>query len=634
MLFTTDWATAEVVLCAKSEDSRVVNPLCNWLFKDPNPPVRTGDWAHVCDPAVVRVDGQYWMYYTAEAQALNENGEPLNGDNQMFLARSSDGRNWTKYPNNSVAAQPVLPFPDPALYEFQHGKYGTGEGSAIYKDNQFWLYYTYWPYNGGEGNSVYLTKSSDGINLPRGEKIFAESTMPFLGQGAGGGIDVKYIPGWNVFIYVAPTASKQDLTWNISRDGQHWLPWDPTKAFGHHWRVIPLPRRFAISPALEGNEHGHIGDGALASTQSTSVVFAAGDAETVDGFYLWTLDGVDLTLTPQPLTGVLDSVDTYNIARGWAYDPDTGTNDAAANGGPSAPLGHDTWVRAVATNATTGQVYEGQWQSAQVTRNDLVVNSAAPDPYHGFVIDLKAQGFPPGTYSVHVQGGEFPTGMGATNLAGVFTVSIAAPCTAPAISSHTSSTTITSGSTIQLTATASGSSPLSYQWYVGTASNVSTPLAPGATVNVTPSATTDYWLRVTNSCGQVDSQTVRITVSSAPPAASLYTITPCRVLDTRDSTPIAAGAARTVQLTGLCTVPTAARAAAINVTSVLPAGSGHLTLYPADIARPNTIVTAYRIGRTRATSAIIRLSPSGSLTLYNNGTSAVDVIIDVTSYFR
>ena len=632
VLFTTNWANPEVVLCPKNEDSRVNNPLCNWLFNEPNPPVRTGDFFNVCDPAVIKVGGQYWMYYTGQPLPLDAEGNAMGGDNQMFLARSNDGRNWVKYPDNAVAAEPVLPFPDPFYYEFQHTKYGIGEGSAIYKDNLFWLYYTYWPYDGGEGNSVYLTKSSDGINFERGAKIFAESTMPFLGQSAGGGIDVKYIPGWDMFFYVAPTASKQDLTWNISRDGVHWLPWDPTKAFGHHERIIPLPRRFAVTPALEGNEFGHIGDGTLASAITTSVSFAAGDTETMsEAFWRWTLDGVNLTLTPQPLSGWLDSINTNKIASGWTYDPDSGTNDTAANGGQSTPLGYDTWVRPVATNVTTGQVFEGQWQGAQVRRDDLVAHSAAPDPYHGYLIDLKLQGFPPGTYNVRMQGGEFPAGMGATELQGQYTATITSPCTGPGIASHSPSLTIRPGGTTHLTASSNGGPALTYVWYVRTGGGNSTPVASGPSMSVSPVTTTEYWVRVHNSCGFSDSTTIRVTVSDE---SRLYTMTPCRILDTRYAAPVSPYSTLNVQVGGICGIPSDAVAASLNVTSVLPTNSGHLSLYPTDATRTVAIASAYRQGKTRATSAIIKLSRNGMLTIYNKCDDAVNVIIDVSAYFR
>lgn len=352
------------------------------------------------------------------------------------------------------------------------------------------------------------------------------------------------------------------------------------------------------------------------------------------GFWQWTLDGADLTITPQALSGWLDSVDGNNIATGWAYDPDTGTNDAAANGSASAPLGHDTWVRPVAISTVNGQEYEGQWQSAQVERADLVINSAAPDPYHGFRIDLTTQGFPPGTYRVHVEGGEFPSGMGGTGLFGDFTVTIAAPCVPPSITSNTTATTITSGETVQLTGSGSGTSPLTYQWYIGAPPNALNPLPAGATVNVSPSSTTDYWLRVVNSCGQASTQAVRLTVVPASTPAGLYTLTPCRVLDTRGGLPIAAGGSRDVQISGACGVPSGTRAAALNLTAVLPSSSGFLTLYPADASLPMAISMAYRTGKTRATGSIVRISPSGALRVYNNGPSAIHVLIDINSYFR
>jgi hypothetical protein len=79
--------------------------------------------------------------------------------------------------------------------------------------------------------------------------------------------------------------------------------------------------------------------------------------------------------------------------------------------------------------------------------------------------------------------------------------------------------TLSPGRSTLLSVKASGSGPFTYQWFNGSSGLVNFPLAGGTTPNFTTSAvndTTSYWVRVTNPCGSVDSQTATITV---PPAA-------------------------------------------------------------------------------------------------------------------
>lgn len=430
-LFMRNWGLEEVVLCPKLENELTPISLCASMYREGHQTNRTGDHNGVCDPTVIKVGSTYYMYYTAD---------PWDGaNNQMFLATSTDGRAWTKYPNNSVPATPVIPFTPT-------DRYGIGEGSAVYKDGLFYLYYTDLPWY--STNTVRRASSWDGVNFSTGTQILGTATIPWGNEGTGG-VDVRYIPGWNVWFMVSPTHSKQHLTWNISRDGIHWLPWDG--AFGHETRLIQLPRRFATAPALEADQYGHFGNGQLTSTQSTRVYFSSGDSQYIRGcadarsydgenclggydnpqppdepagFWQWTIDAADITIATEPLYGYLDAVTSDKFAYGWAYDKDTGTNDAASNGSATGPLGHYTAIRAIAISTTTGQRYEGPWHTAEIQRSDLVTAGAAPDPYHGFWIDLKTQGFPSGTYLIRIEGGEFPTGMGARELNGEFTVSL------------------------------------------------------------------------------------------------------------------------------------------------------------------------------------------------------------------
>ena len=92
-------------------------------------------------------------------------------------------------------------------------------------------------------------------------------------------------------------------------------------------------------------------------------------------------------------------------------------------------------------------------------------------------------------------------------------------CTAPSITAQPASTTVASGSSATLSVTATGTGPLSYQWYVGTSGSTANPIS-GATSNsitVTPASTTSYWVRVTNSCGSANSNTATVTVTTTTP---------------------------------------------------------------------------------------------------------------------
>jgi hypothetical protein len=93
-------------------------------------------------------------------------------------------------------------------------------------------------------------------------------------------------------------------------------------------------------------------------------------------------------------------------------------------------------------------------------------------------------------------------------------------CTMPIITTQPQSQTIQSGQTANLSVIASGSPPLSYQWYQGSSGDTSNPIG-GATFSsyTTPTLTetTSYWVRVTDSCGYVNSNTATITVIPAVP---------------------------------------------------------------------------------------------------------------------
>jgi len=97
-------------------------------------------------------------------------------------------------------------------------------------------------------------------------------------------------------------------------------------------------------------------------------------------------------------------------------------------------------------------------------------------------------------------------------------------CNLPVVVTQPAVQTIVAGESATLTVTATGSAPLGYQWYRGSAGDVSSPIS-GAT---SPSyatgalaATASYWARVANGCGQADSRTAVVTVT-APQSITVY----------------------------------------------------------------------------------------------------------------
>jgi hypothetical protein len=77
------------------------------------------------------------------------------------------------------------------------------------------------------------------------------------------------------------------------------------------------------------------------------------------------------------------------------------------------------------------------------------------------------------------------------------------------------------GDPIGITVKPTGSGPFFYQWYAGHAGQLQFPIATGTGQKLSTFATTgtsEYWVRVSNACGSVDSNSV--TVTAAVPAAA------------------------------------------------------------------------------------------------------------------
>lgn len=88
------------------------------------------------------------------------------------------------------------------------------------------------------------------------------------------------------------------------------------------------------------------------------------------------------------------------------------------------------------------------------------------------------------------------------------------PCTSPTITTQPSSQTVALGQAATLSVTATGTAPLTYQWYEGEVGDTLRPVGTNSPSFTTPplSASTKYWVRVSNSCDRVNSSAANLSI--------------------------------------------------------------------------------------------------------------------------
>ncbi len=95
---------------------------------------------------------------------------------------------------------------------------------------------------------------------------------------------------------------------------------------------------------------------------------------------------------------------------------------------------------------------------------------------------------------------------------------VTVPVTAPVITVQPTDQAISAGQSVTLSVAATGSKPLSYQWYLGQSGDTGAPIqnATAASYATTPlTVSASYWVRLTNAGGSADSRAVKVTVQNS-----------------------------------------------------------------------------------------------------------------------
>lgn len=193
---------------------------------------------------------------------------------------------------------------------------------------------------------------------------------------------------------------------------------------------------------------------------------------------------------------------------------------------------------------------------------------------------------------------------------------------------------------------ASTGASLTYTWSFGdSSSNGSGITTSHFYPSITGISSYTATLTVTDSLLRQSSKSKTVIVNSDPlPAAhSYFTVAPCRVLDTRNTTILTTAQPRVVNIAGLCGIPSTATAVAFNATAVSPTDRGKLRFYPGDVTITNpaawpSSVTFVPATAPRANSAVVKLATNGAGTLgiypeVAGSPGQVHIVLDIQGYF-
>lgn len=125
-------------------------------------------------------------------------------------------------------------------------------------------------------------------------------------------------------------------------------------------------------------------------------------------------------------------------------------------------------------------------------------------------------------------------------------------------------------------------------------------------------------------------------VLTSVPAASFYTINPCRVVDTRvTGGALACGTERVLTMVGgTCGVPSGVKAVSLNVTVTQPSAAGNVRVYASGAPAPLASTLNYAANQTRANNAISPLNSAGQAAVVCSPSGTAHVVVDVNGYFQ
>ena len=127
------------------------------------------------------------------------------------------------------------------------------------------------------------------------------------------------------------------------------------------------------------------------------------------------------------------------------------------------------------------------------------------------------------------------------------------------------------------------------------------------------------------------------------PSLAFYTLTPCRLVDTRGGPGVPIGGPALqgqetrqfwIRDYGYCGIPASAKALSLNLTVTEPTAMGHVRLFPAGTDLPAVSAVNYSAAQTRASNLVIGFRYKFAAFVGQPAGTTVHLVLDVNGYFE
>jgi hypothetical protein len=323
------------------------------------------------------------------------------------------------------------------------------------------------PFDNSDAGAAWVYTRDGGIWSQQGGKLVGTGVAGYAAQGYSVAISAD---GTTALVGGVADGSFTGAAWVFTRTAGVWSQ-----------QGGKLVGADAVGGAFQGYSV------ALSADGNTAVVGGYGDDSTAGAAWIFTRSGGVWSQQGGKLVGA-DAAGA--AAQGWSVAVSADGNTAVV-GGPSD-----------SSNVGAAWVYArrgGVWSQV----GGKLVGTGAVGAANQGAVAISADG------TTVIAGGSYDDAQ-----AGAAWVFVTSGCAPPSIVLPPQSRTIESGGNVTLSAIAAGSGELAYQWYQGDVGDTSAPVGGDTSTFTTPplTATTSFWVRVTNECGTADSAAATVTV--------------------------------------------------------------------------------------------------------------------------